>query len=153
MRTICPHCGQAGRMSEESIGKTVRCPGCGERFKIEEEFAPELTPEGTRLCPYCSELIKAAAKKCRHCGETVDVTLRTAEEARRSSDRAPNVYMNAGGGGAAAASSSAGGDRPWWAWFITIPGIMLMFGGLGFIGCAGFCLFSMVLSAGARPHP
>ena len=32
-------------------------------------------PAGRKLCPFCAEEIAEAAKKCRHCGEIVDVTL------------------------------------------------------------------------------
>jgi hypothetical protein len=54
--------------------------------------------------------VLVVAKKCKHCGETIDVVLRTAEEAKRASEKGsatPMVFMNAGGGGAAAASSSS----------------------------------------------
>lgn len=47
-------------------------------------------------CPFCAEQIASKAKKCRFCGETVEVTLRRAEEALRASERnTGNVYMNA----------------------------------------------------------
>ncbi len=62
-------------------------------------------------CPFCSESVLLTAKKCKHCGETIDVALRVAEEARRASERQSNVFMNAGGGGAAASSSSTGDSR------------------------------------------
>jgi hypothetical protein len=39
-------------------------------------------------CPFCAELVKARAKKCKHCGETLDVALRAAEEAQRNAERA-----------------------------------------------------------------
>jgi hypothetical protein len=58
-------------------------------------------------CPFCAELISAKARKCRHCGETVDVSMRKAEEAMRASERSSNVYMNAGGG----AVASGGGQQ------------------------------------------
>lgn len=55
----------------------------------------------TKTCPFCSEEVHINAKKCKHCGETIDVALRAAEEAKRSSERASpaNVYMNAANGG------------------------------------------------------
>ena len=45
-----------------------------------------LTPSGEdRIrCPMCDEDISARARKCRHCGETLDVSLRIAEDARRA---------------------------------------------------------------------
>lgn len=36
------------------------------------------TTEGNVRCPYCAEVISAAAKKCKHCGEFLDQTLRQA---------------------------------------------------------------------------
>jgi uncharacterized membrane protein YvbJ len=48
-------------------------------------------------CPFCAEDVKVSAKKCKHCGETLDVALRAAEEAKKSNN-SPNVFMNAGGG-------------------------------------------------------
>ena len=57
---------------------------------------PTVPVTATVECPFCAEPIVAHAKKCKHCGETVDVTLRRAEEALRASERnGGNVYMNA----------------------------------------------------------
>jgi TM2 domain-containing membrane protein YozV len=39
---------------------------------------PPLAPDATTKCPYCAEVIAAAAKKCKHCGEFLDSTLRQA---------------------------------------------------------------------------
>lgn len=36
-----------------------------------------------RDCAFCGEEVLAHARKCKHCGETLDVALRAAEEARR----------------------------------------------------------------------
>lgn len=40
---------------------------------------------GETRCPICAETIKAGAKRCKHCGETLDPVLRKAEEAERRS--------------------------------------------------------------------
>jgi TM2 domain-containing membrane protein YozV len=37
---------------------------------------PAVTTEATVKCPYCAEVIVATAKKCKHCGEFLDQTLR-----------------------------------------------------------------------------
>jgi hypothetical protein len=37
---------------------------------------PTVTTEANIKCPYCAEVIAAAAKKCKHCGEFLDQTLR-----------------------------------------------------------------------------
>ncbi len=49
----------------------------------------------TKKCPFCAEDIKAEALKCKHCGETLDVVLRVAEEAKRSATTIVNTNMNA----------------------------------------------------------
>lgn len=68
--------------------------------------------EAMQRCPYCSEMVFASAKKCKHCGEILDVALRAAEEAKKASaSQQPMVFMNAGGGGggSSAAASAVGG--------------------------------------------
>ena len=60
-------------------------------------------------CPFCCEQVSAKAKKCRHCGETLDLAMRKAEEAMRASEKRGDVFMNAGG---AAVASPAFQLRP-----------------------------------------
>lgn len=38
--------------------------------------SPVTTNESVIRCPYCAEVIAAAAKKCKHCGEYLDQSLR-----------------------------------------------------------------------------
>lgn len=47
-------------------------------------------------CPYCSELINAKSKKCKHCGEILDPQMREIE-LLKSHRNTPQVFMNAGG--------------------------------------------------------
>jgi hypothetical protein len=49
--------------------------------------APARTEE-TKECPFCASTIHVRAKICRDCGETVDVALRAAEEAKREAKAA-----------------------------------------------------------------
>ena len=79
--------------------------------------------QGMVDCPFCAEPIKASAKKCRHCSETIDVTMRKAEEAIRASERQGNVYMNA-------AVSHGGYVRPPKSRVVAII-LALLLGGLG----------------------
>jgi hypothetical protein len=45
--------------------------------------APVPAERQVKACYFCGEEILIGAKKCKHCGEIVDPTLRAAEEARR----------------------------------------------------------------------
>jgi TM2 domain-containing membrane protein YozV len=40
--------------------------------------SPIAPTENNIKCPYCAEVISASAKKCKHCGEFLDETLRQA---------------------------------------------------------------------------
>jgi TM2 domain-containing membrane protein YozV len=53
-----------------------------------------MTTGETIACPYCAEQIQPAAKKCRHCGEMLDPTLREMA-ALRVSTAPQQVFMNA----------------------------------------------------------
>lgn len=59
-------------------------------------------------CPFCGELVLVVAKKCKHCGETIDVALRAAEEARRAAERGgPSIVVTTSASGGSASSSAA----------------------------------------------
>jgi predicted RNA-binding Zn-ribbon protein involved in translation (DUF1610 family) len=74
------------------------------------EILPSRQPVHYKDCPFCGEEVLATAKKCKHCGETLDVALRSAEEARRVAE-----HSSRGGGAAPAAASTTvvvqGGGR------------------------------------------
>lgn len=133
MSIKCPHCQQKLSEGESLPGQRVKCSSCGKKFhlpmavetpeEMEIDRLPDHsqtfevvkasppptpievtpTPQSGRDCPFCGERVMAVAKKCKHCGETLDVALRSAEEARRFSEQAP---PGGGGGGGGAASAS-----------------------------------------------
>jgi len=81
----CPICGYRVSLSSRYRGKVVRCPQCGCRGRIEaaageqDENAAEgefYEPAELVRCPYCRELIRRDALKCKHCGEIVDRELK-----------------------------------------------------------------------------
>jgi predicted RNA-binding Zn-ribbon protein involved in translation (DUF1610 family) len=73
-------------------------------------------------CPFCGEEVLAAAKKCKHCGETLDVALRSAEEARRIAQHSSPGGGGGGGGGAASSTviiqQLGGGTRSFAGWHL-----------------------------------
>lgn len=50
---------------------------------------PDMVERRSKACPFCGEAILLEARKCKHCGEMIDVVLRAAEEAKRAQSAKP----------------------------------------------------------------
>src|SRR5689334_64299 len=109
----CHACQAKLRVAEDSTAAKVRCPTCGGAVPVPGALraasappppaprarpapppaevrhpAPASPPVRTRDCPYCGEEVLSHAKKCKHCGEVIDPTLREGRAAGRAPDRA-----------------------------------------------------------------
>jgi predicted RNA-binding Zn-ribbon protein involved in translation (DUF1610 family) len=96
---VCQNCQAKINAPDKVAGKRVKCPKCGEPLLVPSATNPILDlplkptsaeilrlPE-TKKCPFCGGKVMAIARKCRHCDETIDVTLRAAEEAKREAKK------------------------------------------------------------------
>jgi hypothetical protein len=107
----CPKCGKRLKAADSAAGKKAKCPDCGGAVPIparkkapqpaadDDEFDLQKLnvdagmegpiEEDLAACPMCGEMIKAAAVKCRYCGEDL-----SAPKGRRNGKR-----RRSGGGG------------------------------------------------------
>ncbi len=109
--STCPSCGNQGRVPDAARGHQVKCPRCNNTFvvaaaptSVQPVHAPPVpavvppVPNGYRQCPFCAEQVRADARKCRHCGETLDPAMRAAEEAQRAGSQPRPVVLVRDGG-------------------------------------------------------
>ncbi len=97
-------CGRNLKAKDEAAGKTGKCPACGNPVSFPrlddgfDDFLSELPisndggsetaepddlpaePAATKTCSLCGEEILAVAKKCKHCGEFLDQSLRQSRD-------------------------------------------------------------------------
>jgi hypothetical protein len=109
---FCQTCGSQYSFPDSEAGEHYLCSSCKATLVVptmDKSPTKQSKHEEMMDCPFCAEPVKKTAKKCKHCGETIDVALRVAEDARRAANNRsqPNVYMNAGGGASSSSSSSS----------------------------------------------
>ena len=67
MQIKCQKCGQVYEVDSSIVGKTAECEICQNRWVVVDDST------ATVPCPMCGEKILSIAKKCRFCGEYLNV--------------------------------------------------------------------------------
>jgi hypothetical protein len=111
---------------------TVRIPAAEAELLTRTPIAGPLVVDDTALCPFCSETIRKTAKKCKHCGEILDVVLRQSYSSSAAQAPAPIINIT----NVNTASANNGGRRgPAWSPLVAaflsflIPGLGQLYKG------------------------
>lgn len=116
LRIECPQCPHVLEVGEAMAGQLVWCPKCRSRivcpavpasvnrsaFSAAPPPARQMpTPDfdeprsierRTKPCPFCAEEVLEEAKKCKHCGEIIDVVLREQSKSPLSAKGEPELF-------------------------------------------------------------